>query len=103
MTHPSIDNSTSVNRMQECNDFYTELASNYELEYLNMTMCKEYNMVKNDAYDFVDAGHMNDSGARKYTYYVCKELLKIINKENNKDDFYSSADEWAYDRRLLVE
>ena len=88
----------SVNRIQECNDFYTELASKHGLEYLNMMLCKEYTMVKDDAYDFCDTGHMNDSGARKYTSYVCKELLKIINKENYKEDFYSSAEEWAYDR-----
>ena len=103
ITYPQVDNSISVNRIQECNDFNTELASKYGLEYLNMMICKEYTMVKDDAYDFSDTGHMNDSGARKYTYYVCKELLKIINKENYKDDFYSSADEWAYHRRLLIE
>ncbi len=102
MTYPGIDNGLALNRVQECRDFYIEFAERYDLEYLNMMLCKEYSNVKDDAYDFMDAGHMNDSGARKFSYFVCKELKKVFDNEAYDADFYLSANEWASSRTTLI-
>lgn len=102
MTYPVTDHATSVNRVQECYDFYYKFAKEHNLEYINMMLCKDYSGVKDDAYDFSDAGHMNDSGAKKYTFFVCEELKKIIVGEDYSEDFYLTAEEWAADRRKLI-
>ena len=103
ITYPVTDHATSINKIQECNDFYSEFAQRYNLDYINMMLCKEYSVVKDDAYDFSDEGHMNDFGAKKYSYFVCEELKKVFNEEDYTADFYSTAKEWAIDRRQLVE
>lgn len=103
MTYPVTDHATSINKIQECNDFYSKFAQKYNVAYLNMMLCIGYCEVKDDAYDFSDAGHMNDSGAKKYSYFVCKELKKVFDEKNYAEDFYSSADEWAMDRKQMIE
>lgn len=103
MTYPVIDSATSLNRIQECRDFYTEFALKYELDYMDMMLCKDYTEVKDDAYDFSDTGHMNDAGARKYTYYVCNELKRIFNGDDYSKDFYSDAREWLDVRKKIQE
>ena len=103
MTYPVIDTATSLNRIQECRDFYTEFALKYELGYMDMMLCKDYTKVKDDAYDFSDTGHMNDVGARKYTYYVCNELKHIFNGDDYSKDFYSDAKEWMGVRKKIRE
>lgn len=52
VTYPVIDSAESLNRIQECRDFYVEFASRYDLDYLNMMLCKKYAKVKDDAYDW---------------------------------------------------
>ena len=103
VTYPVIDSAGSLNRIQECRDFYVEFASRYDLDYLNMMLCKEYAKVKDDAYDFEDKGHMNDSGARKHTYYLCKELEHVFHGDDYSQNFYSNAYDWKETREALRE
>lgn len=102
MTYPVTDHATSLSRMRGCYEFYTDLSKKNDVPYFDMMLCREYTMVKNDAYDFSDEGHMNDTGARKYSKYVCKELIKLFENKDYSRDFYNDINEWVTDRESFI-
>lgn len=60
---------------QTIHDFVKELAEQYEVEYWDFNMCSE-KMLNMNASDFMDADHLNESGARKVTSCLSKLVLE---------------------------
>ena len=85
-----------IRNYEKINKFITDFAIENNVEFLDFNYSKSNDFINNNDHYYDRLYHMNLDGANAFSTNLSKIILKIVNNEYNKEEyFYNSFDELA--------